>query len=124
MWNFHKPTILMKALEHIQSIGDMNEIFDILKPVSSFNDYGEEIINYVKVHKIFGAFSFRLTGTESTDTDQVVAHHTAEITTRYITGINEKWRVVRRADMTDWNISRITDNGRFRYMILTITKAT
>lgn len=114
----------MKALEHIQDIGTMDEVIDILRPDTTRNDYGEEIITYTHIAQVFSAFEFRNTGSETTDTDQITAHHTADITIRYISGINEKWRIVRRSDMTDWNIDRVTDIGRQRFMTITATKAT
>lgn len=114
----------MKALEHIQDIGAMDEVIDILRPTSSFNDYGEEIITFTRVAQVFSAFEPRKTGSESFDGEQITAHHTADVTIRFFQGLNEKWRLVRRSDMTDWNIERIDPIGRQRFMTITATKAT
>lgn len=114
----------MKALEHIQDIGSMDEVIDILQPYSTRNEYGEEILNYIRIAQVFAAFDFRSSGSESIETGQLTAHHTAQATIRYYSGIQEKWRVVRRADMTDWDIQLITDTGRQRFMNLTLTHVT
>ena len=113
----------MKNLEHIQDIGAMDEVIDILRASSTFNDFNEEIIEYIQVARVMGGFSFNKSGTESIETDQITTQYTASLAIRYFPGIDERYRIVRRSDMTDWNISRITDMGRKRFHYLTLTLA-
>ena len=113
----------MKNLEHIQDIGAMDEVIDILRASSTFNDYGEEIIEYIQLAQVMGEFSYSKTGTETIETDQITTQYTANLAIRYFPGIDERYRIVRRSDMTDWNIARITDMGRKRFHYLTLTQA-
>lgn len=112
----------MKALEHIHDIGNMDEVFRILAPVSSINEYGEEVITYTPSVGMMGEFELR-THEETIDSAQITAHTMATLTTRFIPGVTEKHRVHRALDESDWDIIGIRDVGRRRFHIFTLKKS-
>lgn len=109
----------MKALEHIQDIGEMDELIDILTHVTEENDFGEELQNVFRLEStIFSAWRHRSQGVEENEAGQIRAHRVADVTIRYFPGLTERHRIVRQLDMTDWEILRINMLGRKRYMQL------
>ena len=94
--------------------GDMDRRVTLLRPVT--NEYGDEITGWEAVADVWAGIEPGTSGTEVTEADRTVETVPTEITIRYRTDVDARWRVQDRDHL--FEIRGIADISRRRASLI------